>query len=325
MDILDISIIVPVYNTGTMIKKCILPILELKDSSLEVICINDGSKDNSLEILESIKEIHNELIIVSKENGGLSSARNRGLEEAKGKYILFLDSDDWLNIEEFYFMKQYCQQNFDIIHGNFNYTYDDRESIQNKYQYEGVLSGQEFLRKALLTNKFSIPAWVNFYKKEFLLENGLKFMPEVYHEDEEFNIKAFSLASNIISKNIYFYNYYQRNNSITNNASNGEKRFLDILKIAEELSDFIDKNNFDQDIACILKTYISMVILSGYIRINDQKIYRLYYDKIKSMRLYKNINYNLIQFKILKFLLQFSPKLLLNLYRVYFNIGSKKI
>ena len=135
MSIFDISIIIPVYNTGKLVEKCLLPLLKLDDDSLEVICVNDGSKDDSLEILREINEQFPKMKIINKENGGLSSARNCGLEVATGKYIFFLDSDDWLDIESFLSLKDYCKGDYDIIHGNFDYTYEDQDPIKNKPQY----------------------------------------------------------------------------------------------------------------------------------------------------------------------------------------------
>lgn len=325
MDMNEISIIVPVYNTGSLIKKCIIPILQLQDKLIEIICVNDGSTDDSLEVLKQIQQQYPKLIIVDKENGGLSSARNSGLDVAKGNYILFLDSDDWLDIEQFVKLRQCCAKNYDIIHGNFNYTYDDKPSIRNKMQYEAELSGQDFLSKALLTNKFSIPVWINLYKRSFLIENNLRFMEGILHEDEEFNIKAFPLANSIISKNIYFLEYYQRANSITNNGSNGEKRFLDILKIQNEISLFCQKHSFNQDFLSIIQTYMALVVISGYIRIQDKKVADKYYKKIKEMKLHQAIGSYTLEFRVLKIMLRYCPSLFFKLYRLYFNLTSKKI
>lgn len=325
MDMNEISIIVPVYNTGSLVKKCIIPILQLQDKLIEIICVNDGSTDDSLEVLKQIQQQYPKLIIVDKENGGLSSARNSGLDVAKGNYILFLDSDDWLDIEQFLKIRQCCFKNYEIIHGNFNYTYDNKPSIRNKMQYEGELSGQDFLSKALLTNKFSIPVWINLYKRSFLIENNLRFMEGILHEDEEFNMRAFPLANSIISKNIYFLEYYQRANSITNNVSNGEKRFLDILKIQNEISLFCKKHSFNEDFLSIIQTYMALVVISGYIRIQNKKIADKYYKKIKEMKLYQVIGSYTLEFRVLKIMLRYCPSLFFKLYRLYFNLTSKKL
>ncbi len=377
MSIFDISIIIPVYNTGKLVEKCLLPLLKLDDDSLEVICVNDGSKDDSLEILREINEQFPKMKIINKENGGLSSARNSarncGLEVATGKYIFFLDSDDWLDIESFLSLKDYCKGDYDIIHGNFNYTYEDQDPIKNKPQYEvegddwldiesflslkdyckgdydiihgnfnytyedqdpiknkpqyeveGV-SGQEFLNKALLTNQFSIPVCINLYKRSFLQDNQLKFMEGIFHEDEEFNIKAFSLANKVASKNIYFYQYFQRPNSITNNASNTEKRFLDILKIANEVQSYCRVHDFDSSFNKVIDTYMSLVIISGYIRIRDPKIANKYYSKVKSMKLYQSITPFKLEFLVLRIMLKYCPRLFFTVYRLYFDLTSKKV
>ena len=326
MNPFDISIIIPVYNTGKLVEKCLLPLLQMNDDSLEIICVNDGSKDNSLEILKEINEQFPKMKIVNKENGGLSSARNSGLEVANGQYIFFLDSDDWLDIESFLQLKSYCQHDYDIIHGNFNYTYEDQNPIKNKPQYEVEgISGQEFLSKALLTNQFSIPVWINFYKRSFLQDNELKFMEGILHEDEEFNMKAFPLANSIISKNIYFYEYFQRPNSITNNANNGEKRFLDILKISDEIHSYSRSHQFNSSFMKVMDTYMALVIISGYIRIQDKATANKYYSKVKSMKLYQLITPFKLEFQVLRIMLKYCPKLFFTLYGLYFDLTSKKV
>ena len=240
--------------------------------------------------------------------------------------IYILDSDDWLDIESFLSLKDYCKGDYDIIHGNFDYTYEDQDPIKNKPQYEVEgISGQEFLSKALLTNQFSIPVWINLYKRSFLQDNELKFMEGILHEDEEFNMKAFPLANSIISKNIYFYEYFQRLNSITNNANNGEKRFLDILKISDEIHSYSRLHQFNSSFMKVIDTYMALVIISGYIRIQDKTIANKYYSKVKSMKLYQLITPFKLEFQVLRIMLKYCPKLFFTLYRLYFDLTSKKI
>lgn len=321
----DISVIVPVYNTSKLIKRCILPILELDDTTIEVICINDGSNDNSLDILRSIQLNYPEMVIINQKNGGLSNARNNGLKVAAGKYILFLDSDDWLDLDEFLKFKTHCNENYDIIHGNFNYTYDDKEPIKNKYQYEGVLSGPDFLSESLLTNQFSMPVWINLYKRTFLLEHQLSFREGIYHEDEEFNPKAFSLAKSVMSENTYFYSYYQRPNSITNNTSNEEQRFQDILKITKSVSKFIESHSFNKQYIELIQTYLSLLTISGYIRIHNKELIAKYYPLMKEMRLYRKIYSKKVPFTVVSLMLRYCPRLFFTIYRQYFNLTSKKV
>lgn len=181
------------------------------------------------------------------------------------------------------------------------------------------------MNQALLTNKFSIPVWINLYKKDFLLDNQLRFMEGIYHEDEEFNLKAFSIAKHVMSKNIYFYEYYQRQNSITNNDANSEKRFLDILKISEEIHVYSSFHQFRPSFMKVLETYLALIIISGYIRIKNREVANKYYLKMKELKLYQIITPYKFEFQVIRYMLKYCPKLFFRLYQAYFTITSKKV
>ena len=148
------SIIVPVYNTADYLKECFESIYNQTQKEIEVIAINDGSTDNSLEILEEIKREHPDLIIYSQENRGLGDARNKGIELAIGEYIYFIDSDDCLAPEAMETCYQYAAENhldvvmFDAeVFGDIEYkkdAYDRKKIISDQ---EAVLSGEVFACK----------------------------------------------------------------------------------------------------------------------------------------------------------------------------------
>ena len=105
MNNIKISVVIPVYNTEKYLKKCIESIVNQSLKEIEIIIVNDGSPDNSYQIIEEYKEKDRRIIAVNQENGGISSARNKGIELAKGEYIIHIDSDDW--IEQDYFSDMY--------------------------------------------------------------------------------------------------------------------------------------------------------------------------------------------------------------------------
>ena len=120
---MDLSIIVPIYNVEEYLAECLKSLYKISNLRYEVILVNDGSKDNSYQIMEEFKRLYpKQTVIVNKENGGLSSARNAGLKIAKGKYISFIDSDDFIDTDEFEkFVIEGIKSRVDIAVGNMRY------------------------------------------------------------------------------------------------------------------------------------------------------------------------------------------------------------
>lgn len=320
------SFIIPVYNTGHLVEKCISSIISSGIEDYEIICINDGSSDNSWSILQRIKKKYDFLKIFTKSNGGLSDTRNLGMKLAQGEYLMFLDSDDWVDGKELKQLSNSCNSDLEIVHGNFVFSYNNGSTISNKSQIQMTGSGQEILIAALLQDKFSMPVCINFYKLSFLKKFSLEFKKGIYHEDEEFNLRAFSYAKKMISTNIYFYYYLQHTNSITNNDNNIQKRLQDIQLIYKELNIFLDSklhitNNYRQ----MCKTYLSFVLILGYAKIKDKKIAFEFKKIIKSMKIYKNISSPIFMYRLSKLFLVISPDIFLNLFRYYFQFRNKKI
>jgi len=127
-----ISVIIPVYNTSKYLKRCLDSIINQTYVNLEIICINDGSKDNSLEILNQYKKKDDRIIIIDKENQGVSAARNDGIKNSTGMYITFVDSDDWLELDAIEILyKTLINEKVDVVRGNYykDYNCDKLNSI----------------------------------------------------------------------------------------------------------------------------------------------------------------------------------------------------
>lgn len=321
------SIIIPVYNTGELVKDLVSDLMTLNNKQYEVICINDGSTDNSYEKLIELQNEFNDLKVFTKENGGLSHTRNFGIHISQGEYIIFLDSDDTIELVEFEKLLELCHSNIDIVHGNFNYTFENNQNkILNKPQIEMEGTGQEVFNKALLQDKMSMIAWANIYRKEFLIKNNLFFKEGIYHEDEEFNLRAFAFAKHVKSTNIYFYNYLQRSNSITNSNLTLEKRFKDILDIYEGISSFLVRESYvgrEYKNTCL--TYISMMVIFGYIRFKDRELKKKYFKKIKSLNLGHQMNSKLMIYRVSKHALNVCPQLFLTLFSLLINYRNKRL
>lgn len=220
---MKLSIIIPAYNVQEWIGQCLNSMMPLNNKEIEIIVVNDGSTDNTAEVADTYKGEFDNFSIYHQSNGGLSSARNRGLSKAKGKYVFFCDCDDYIDAKEFSaFLNETLESDVDISIGNGNNLVDDKIT--------GVLKKSDFIKRLKVTDgsvfylqanakkEFYITACVRLYKKSFLTKHKLEFILGFIHEDEEFAPKAFCLAEKVIYLDHYFYIRRHRLGSITKNS-----------------------------------------------------------------------------------------------------------
>lgn len=241
---MKLSIIIPVYNVEKYIKKCLLSCVT-QDISLdkyEIIVVNDGSPDNSKEIIDILAKQYANIHVIEQENSGLSMARNNGLKVAIGEYIWFVDSDDWI--------ENYCLKSIinkleettpDLLQLQYRYVYDDSNKNRDadKCIIDNVISG----KKQLVKGGVPAPAQFTIYKRQFLIDNNLMFYPRIYHEDSEFKPRAVYCAERCVSYDEIVYNYYQRlEGAITScyKLKNG----IDGIFVMNSLDSFAKNNNF---------------------------------------------------------------------------------
>ena len=205
-----LSIIIPMYKVEQYIKKCLLSCIsqDIPYSEYEIICINDGSPDASAEIAGEIAKQDNNIRIINQENQGLSVARNTGLKNAKGDYVWFVDSDDWIEENCLGRIISKLSNNLDILQLQYRHVWLDPYSIKefSPVLIKGVKSGVEVTIEGGLPD----PAPFCIYRRKFLLDNDLKFVPGIYHEDSEFKPRVVYLAEKITSDDVVCYNYFQR-------------------------------------------------------------------------------------------------------------------
>ncbi|MDM1514307.1 glycosyltransferase family 2 protein [Myroides odoratimimus] len=249
---MKLSIIIALYNTEKYIEQCIRSIYlnnTLGYKEFEVIVINDGSTDSSRSIIESLIKEFSNIIIIDKSNGGQSSARNIGFLNARGEYILCLDSDDFINgsyLESI--LKKSIENNIDI--GAFKcVTVDDmgKKIDKNKFNYNiGNIeskSVEDFYFKEVVLGAMCF----YLYKRDILVKNDLKLHEGIRHEDEEFVTKFFSVSDLISFYDVPLY-YYRIHNASSMNVPERAKRIIlmfDILKVINELNKHqnkLDKN-----------------------------------------------------------------------------------
>lgn len=227
----DISVIVPIYNAEKYLNKCVDSLINQTKKELEFILVNDGSTDKTEEILKSYKD--SRIKYFKNKNQGIGKTRNFGIEKATGKYIMFLDSDDYLknNACEILY-KSVEKTDADLAICDFYKIYDS--GVEEKIK---LLSFKPTtLRKTpSLVNEINLAPWNKLYKKELITKNKIKFVENLKYEDAPFVIESFSKAGKIIKVDEYLNYYLIHGNSETTVR---DKRCFDILKII----DLIRKN-----------------------------------------------------------------------------------
>lgn len=240
---MDISVIIPVYNVEKYIRKCLESILKQTFLNIEILVINDGTKDNSIKIVKEYMD-DKRIKVIEKENGGLSSARNVGIKEAKGKYIYFIDSDDWAE-EDILEILYKDNKEEDIIFTNYIY-YNDITGKERKktYKFPDKLTTKE--GKYFFYNDAEVLVWNRLYKREFLIKNELFFKEGIIHEDEEFSFKTLMLADKVKYVESYrFYYRTSREGSITYKP-NYPKIITSLEKIEKSFFEFSFNNRLDK-------------------------------------------------------------------------------
>ena len=215
------SIILPIYNVEPYLEQCIHSLLDQDFSDYEMILVDDGSPDQCPEICDRYAAQYAHIHVVHKPNGGLSSARNAGLEVAQGQYVWFVDSDDWVEPNSMQVLYNACCDGMpDVV--KFNFAQNGSEEIQvangiapGDYdaQDRGLLLDMAFLK----TGKFSLSAWSHIYRQAFLQQNKLLFVSErvIGSEDFLFNLHTFAVAGQVRIINDSLYHYRMRAGSLT--------------------------------------------------------------------------------------------------------------
>lgn len=220
-----ISVVVPIYNVEKYISDCLDSILNQSNQDFEIICVNDGSKDLSGNIVEKYQaRYRNKIVYIEQENLGLSAARNTGVLAAKGDYICFVDSDDMLAENALEFLVSTVEKYPDVH--IINYEMDklifenDQEDISKKEYYkveniyEGVKSGQELLIDMLNNHEYIESANLLLIDRQWLNDSKINFTPGALYEDSIFSIDCFLKCKRVVHINVGIYQYRVRENSI---------------------------------------------------------------------------------------------------------------
>lgn len=282
---MTLSIIIPVYNIEKYIARCLESVYSQSINDFEIICVNDGSTDNSQSIIDSFAETHPNLRCICQPNKGLSEARNTGLENANGKYIFFLDGDDTLvDNHSLADALNFCfQNNLDLFIGNA--LVDSHNAyLQNYPENDKTISGPEMMHLFMSNNRTLIePVWCYLYSKEFLNSHQLRFKKGIYHEDILFTPQAMYLAKRCICKNIAIVDYQtHRTGAITTTTS--IKHLTDKRDTARDLYYFfLSKSALEPMTYQIILEIYTDIIKSAYVnRLSTKEIIQSEDKKIMS-------------------------------------------
>ncbi len=213
---MKLSVIIPVYNVENYLKRCLDSVINQTYKDLEIIVVNDGSTDSSLEIAREYAEEDKRIKIVNKENGGLSSSRNAGLDVATGEVVAFLDSDDWVELNAYELaMEAFNDHSADMVWFAMKNVYDEDETLNTQNFQTKIYCGDEVLAVFLGTNKKgpSLSSCNKLYASKVL--KNIRFIEGKTSEDIYFNFQAFSIIKKIVRYDAELYHYFQRNGSIS--------------------------------------------------------------------------------------------------------------
>jgi len=287
------SVVIPSYNCAPWLERSVLSALALSRDQIEVVIVDDGSVDDTPRICDDLKERHPQVRVIRQTNSGLSMARNAGIAISRGDYIILLDADDVLAPFD---LASLVSGDFDLIRVGVEIKQLDG-TCEYKRDSFGPAKGVNYLKDRLRAESFFIASWAYFYRRQWLQEQGLKFVPGLLHEDHVFTIEAILKAQSFIERNTLAYHYFIREGSITT-ALDSERiclRIASLIYIVEHLYgcmkqhpdiNFIDWLRYNIDTCYYLSQKIESLVFNWPILKMELRLmtYHLYRRDFRSAR-----------------------------------------
>lgn len=276
---ITVSILVPICNVEKFLNKCLESIVEQSLKNIEIICINDGSTDNSLKIIEFYAQKDNRIKIINKANSGYGDSMNKGLALAKGDYIGIVESDDFVDSNMFEVLYQYAQEyQADVVKSSFNFYWENPEKIvyYNLFNIDKISIDFEINKNKLLKSVPSI--WAAIYKREWLINENIKFLdtPGASYQDTSFHFKTSYLAKSIVLLP-EAYLYYRQDNPNSSVKLAGFDKVFALHREVDEIRRFIEKlkiNNMEEILSYYYKMKLNKFMWNyGRIREEDKSEY----------------------------------------------------
>lgn len=281
-----VSVVVPIYNVEKYLSRCLDSIINQTFKDIEIICINDGSTDNSLNILTQYQKIDNRIIIINQENEKLTITRNRGIEKATGKYLMMVDSDDFIStiaIEKLY--KKAEEYNAEVV--LFDYAMDGK--LGNKYYNIVASSIDKAFEKTTFNAKTIEPMafmytpvfeWAKLYRTEFIKANNIKFLEGRIYSSVDFYAHVYAQAERMIYMKEPFYCHITSRAESTSNSKKGSEVF-DIFATYEGAINAFKKSGLYEEYKHVLQHMMSSDLLKKFILIKPE-LKELFYNKMKN-------------------------------------------
>jgi len=262
----QVSVVIPVYNVEDYLRECLDSILNQTLHEIEVICVNDGSTDGSLAILEEYAAKDERITIVTQKNRGLSGARNTGAKFARGEFLYFIDSDDFIDAEALEYLYQEAHDNqLDILYFDGESFYQPEELRQQfpgvdccyrEKEYSEVVSGEELYVRMSRDGRFRPMVWLQFFSHAFYYDNKLSFYEGIMHEDVQFSYITVLKAKRVSHRRKAFYHYRRRKGAITSNLFTFRHVYGKLICLMTIL-DFMEKNRFKNETIQRMSNYLT--------------------------------------------------------------------
>lgn len=241
MNNIYLSIIIPVYNGEKYIKRCINSIIEQEIDFMEIILINDGSTDNTQTICEEFVQKYNNIKLINQENKGVSHSRNIGIQNASGKYVMFIDADDYLVGHSLNNIKELLTGDVDVL--RYSYILNDKKMIFTEKFFDLSRNRQKFFNEFFSKTNQNM-SWGQAVKRELLKD--IKFNKDIFYgEDELFNCQLYNKCKSIKYTDTVLYNYKQNDDSVSRDYKNSKvrRKIENLIYVFNEImSQYEDKN-----------------------------------------------------------------------------------
>ena len=304
-----ISIIITAYNAEKTIERCINSILENEYNDFEIIVINDGSSDKTEKVIELFAS--DKIKYFSKKNTGVADSRNFGIEKAKGEYITFVDSDDYVSNNYFENLDKYLKQGIDIIKRKatiINEKNDEKTKIEGPVFDE--ITGEQAFNELCFKDIYLDTLWSYIIKKSLFTENNLYFEPNKYHEDFGLLPLVILKAKSVVSTNDYVYYYVQTDGSIMRDSDDAKtiKKSKDVLYHYDNIIEQTEKYDISRETKENVRIYCTNAILLKVKELKG-KAQNDFIKELKKRKIYKNIKARNLKQLIKKILLFVNIKL----------------